>query len=203
MLSLVNDMNRAATSDLRAVEVWPYVVSMLPRAPAPTLRDQQLADAVTAWARAGAPRLDLNGDGKVDDPGAGIMDAVWPKLADAVLAPVLGPLTDRLAELMERDDHPSPTGSAFIDGWYGYVQKDLSTILGNRVQRPFANRYCGGGDPVECAKSLWAAIDGASEARQADANAERIQFAPGFLKTTMRWTNRPTFQQILSFGSHR
>lgn len=203
VLSLVNDMNRAATSDLRAVEVWPYVVSMLQRAPAPTLRDQQLADAVTAWARAGAPRLDLNGDGKVDDPGAGIMDAVWPKLADAVLAPVLGPLTDRLAELMERDDHPSPTGSAFIDGWYGYVQKDLSTILGNRVQRPFANRYCGGGDPVECAKSLWAAIDGASEARQADANAERIQFAPGFLKTTMRWTNRPTFQQILSFGSHR
>jgi Penicillin amidase len=203
VLSLVRDMNRAATEDLRAVEVWPTVVTMLQRAPAPSAHAQQVADEITAWSRAGASRLDRNLDGKVDDPGAGALDAVWPRLADAVLAPVLGPLTDRLAALMERDDHPNPNGSAFIDGWYGYVQKDLSTILGTTVPGPFANRYCGNGDPVACAKSLWAAIDSVGTPPPADATAERIQFAPGFLPVTMRWTNRPTYQQILSFDGHR
>jgi acyl-homoserine lactone acylase PvdQ len=214
VVSLVRDMNRAATSDLRAVEVWPVVVAMLQRAPAPTARDAQLAELVTGWSRAGASRLDRNLDGKVDDPGAAILDAAWPKLADAVLAPVLGPLTDRLAALMERDDAPNPGGSAFIDGWYGYVQKDLSTILGEKVRGPFANRYCGAGDPTVCARSLWAALDAAGNelaaaqgpdpaSWHADATKERIRFAPGFLPVTMRWANRPTYQQILSFDGHR
>lgn len=214
VVSIVRDMNRAATSDLRAVEVWPVIASMLQRAPAPNSRDIQLADLVTQWSHAGASRLDRNLDGKVDDPGAAILDAAWPKLADAVLAPVLGPLTDRLAALMERDNAPGPGGSAYIDGWYGYVQKDLSTVLGTKVAGPFANRYCGNGDPVACAKSLWAALGAAGDqlgaaqgadpaAWHADANAERIHFAPGFLPVTMRWANRPTYQQILSFDGHR
>jgi hypothetical protein len=196
-------MNNAATQDLRAVEVWPVIVAMLQRAPAPDAHAQQLVDEVTAWAHAGAHRLDTNNDGRVDDPGAGVLDAAWPKLANAVLSPVLGPLTDRLAALMERDDHPNPNGSAFIDGWYGYVQKDLSSILGNKVPGPFANRYCGNGDAVACANSLWAAIDAVGAPPPADATAERIRFAPGFLPVTMRWTNRPTFQQLLSFDGHR
>ena len=33
--------------------------------------------------------------------------------------------------------------------------------------------------------------------------AERIRFASGVLPDTMRWTNRPTFQQLMSFSSHR
>jgi hypothetical protein len=214
VLSIVRDMNRAATADLRAVEVWPVIVSMLQRAPAPNSRDQELANLVTTWSQAGSSRLDRNLDGKIDDPGAAILDAAWPKVADAVLEPVLGPLTDRLAALMERDDAPNPNGSAYIDGWYGYVEKDLSTILGTKVGGPFANRYCGGGDPAACARSLWAALDAAGNelgatqgsdptAWRADATAERIRFAPGFLPVTMRWTNRPTYQQILSFDGHR
>ena len=203
ILSLVNTMNNAATQDLRAVEVWPTIVAMLQRAPAPDAHAQQLVDELTAWAHAGAHRLDDNNDGKVDDPGAGVLDAVWPKLAAAVLSPVLGPLTDQLATLVEVDDHPNPQGSAFIDGWYGYVQKDLSTILGNKVAGPFANRYCGNGSPTACAQSLWTAIDSVGTPPLADATAERIRFAPGFLPVTMRWTNRPTFQQLLSFDGHR
>ena len=98
---------------------------------------------------------------------------------------------------------PGPGGSAYEDGWYGYVLNDL--------QGKFANRYCGGGDTVACSQSLWSALDAAGNALAAaqgpdpsawrsDAGAERIQFAPGFLKQTMRWTNRPTYQQVLSFG---
>ena len=214
VLDVVRIMNKAATQDLRAVEVWPYVVAMLGQAAAPNARDRQIADLVTTWSKAGASRLDRNGDGKIDDPGAAILDALWPKLADAVLSPVLGDLTGRLAQLMERDDHPNPAGSAFDDGWYGYVVKDLSTMEGNKVAGTFGNRYCGNGVVAACAQSLWAAIDAAGNELQAaqggdptawraDATAERIQFAPGFLPVTMRWANRPTYQQILSFDGHR
>lgn len=195
VVDVVRTMNKAATQDLRAVEAWPAINAALDAAPAPTAGAQQARSAINAWLAAGASRLDRNLDGKADDPAVGIMDAAWPKLVDAVLEPVLGPLTDRLAALMGRDDEPGPGGSAYIDGWYGYVVRDL----GGR----YANRYCGGGDKAACAKSLWAALDAAASAPPADVTKERITFAPGFLPTTMRWTNRPTYQQILSFDGHR
>jgi hypothetical protein len=199
-------MNKSATQDLRAVTVWPQINTKLALTPAPSARDEQLRTLVNAWLQKGASRLDLNGDGKIDDPGAAILDAAWAKLADGVLAPVLGPLTDQLASLMGRDDVPNSSGSAYIDGWYGYVDKDL--------RGQFANHYCGAGDATACSKGLWAALDAAGNdlaaaqgadptAWRSDATAERIRFAPGILTTTMRWTNRPTYQQILSFDGHR
>jgi hypothetical protein len=65
-----------------------------------------------------------------------------------------------------------------------------------------------------CRDALWAALDAAAaelektqgpapSAWRADATAERIRFTSGVLPDTMRWTNRPTFQQLMSFGSHR
>jgi hypothetical protein len=51
-----------------------------------------------------------------------------------------------------------------------------------------------------------AAAQGPDPAKwRADAKAERITFQPGVLgqKATMRWTNRPTFQQLVDFRSHR
>ncbi len=214
VVDLVRTMNKAATQDLRAVEVWPIILTALLRTGAPTPRDQQLANLVTAWVRAGASRLDRNLDGKVDDPGAAILDAAWAKLADGALAPVLGTLTDRLAALMARDDTPNVNGSAYIEGWYGYLDKDLSALLGSPLTGSYANRFCGGGDVTACSKGLWAAIDAAGNglaaaqgadpaAWRSDAVQERIQFAPGLLPVTMRWTNRPTYQQVLSFDGHR
>jgi acyl-homoserine lactone acylase PvdQ len=214
ILDVVRDMNEAATTDLRGVEVWPLIATALARTPAPNARDAQIVSLVTQWTQHGSPRLDLNGDGRIDDPGVAILDDAWPKLADAVLAPVLGALTERLAAVQERDDAPSPGGSAYADGWYSYVAKDLRDVLGVKVAGPFANRYCGHGDATACSRSLWGAIDAAGEELQAaqgadpsswraDATTERIRFAPGILPTTMRWTNRPTFQQLLSFGGHR
>jgi len=211
VLDVVNTMNKSATQDLRAVTVWPAINTKLALTPAPSPRAEQMRALVNAWLQKGASRLDRNGDGKVDDPGAAILDQAWAKLADGVLAPVLGPLTDQLATLMGRDDAPNAGGSAYIDGWYGYVEADLRNT-GLRGQ--FANRFCGAGDATACSKSLWAALESAGTglaaaqgpdpaAWRSDATAERIHFAPGILTTTMRWTNRPTYQQILSFEGHR
>jgi acyl-homoserine lactone acylase PvdQ len=215
VVDLVRTMNKSATQDLRAVDVWPLIDVLLAKTQAPSPRAASMKALVDAWVLRGASRLDVNLDGKIDDPGAAILDAAWPKLADSALAPVLGTLTDRLAELMARDDAPGPGGSAYEAGWYGYLSKDLREVAGSKVNGPFANRYCGGGDATACSKGLWAAIDAAGAdlastqadpdpvAWRADATGERIQFAPGFLPVTMRWANRPTYQQILSFDGHR
>ena len=67
-------------------------------------------------------RLDANLDGKIDAPGAAIMDAWWPKLAVAVLQPQLGPLTDdlkrshRSATTRTRAAaRTAPAGTAYVD----------------------------------------------------------------------------------------
>jgi acyl-homoserine lactone acylase PvdQ len=213
---LVGVMNRAATRDLRAAEVWPVIAAVLRGGPAPDARAQQAADLVSAWSRRGGSRLDRDLDGAVDDPGAAILDRAWDDVANAVLAPVLGPLTADLASIVNRDNGANPNGSSYGSGWYGYVEKDLRTLLGRRVRSPYSRRYCGNGSRAACRASLWAALKTAADelaaaqgpnptAWRSDAGAERIVFRPGLLgpSATMRWTNRPTFQQVVSFKGHR
>jgi hypothetical protein len=210
-------MNGAATADLGAVEVWPTIARVLTTG-APDPITQQALDLVTAWSKSGGSRLDANLDGAIDAPGAAILDAAWPKLAEAVLAPVLGPLTGdgpgTLAAVHSPSDPASSQGSSYFGGWYGYVDKDLRSLLGDHVLAPFSRGYCGKGDLAACRSSLWAALQSAvaqlsatrgsdPTAWHADATAERIRFLPGLLTDTMRWANRPTFQQVIEFDGHR
>jgi acyl-homoserine lactone acylase PvdQ len=208
--SLVAAMNESATQDLRAVRVLPAIERVLSTGPAPSLRDAQMLMQLDAWRSNGASRLDRDLDGKIDDPGAAILDAAWPRIADAVMRPVLGPLVDQLAQLVPRDDAPNPGGSSYLTGWYGYVDRDLRSFFGGKG---FATRFCGAGDLARCRADLWAALDAAGNRLQgsqgpgpapwrADATAERIRFS-GFLTDTMRWANRPTFQQVVSFAKAR
>ena len=212
--SVVAAMNVAATKDLRATRVWPTIAAVLTTGPSPTIRAQRMADILDSWWQSGGTRLDRNLDGKLDDPGAAILDTAWPKLADAVLRPILGPLLPRLAELEPRDDGPDSQGSAYDAGWYSYVHKDLRLLLRRQVKKPFHARYCGLGNVTACRTALWAALDeagaeletaqGADPSRwRADATRERIVFTGGTLPTTMRFANRPTFQQVMSFDRHR
>lgn len=214
LATLTGAMNKAATQDLREVRVWPTIRAVLQTGPAPSARAEAAAGLLDNWRLNGSSRLDRDLDGKVDDPGAAVMDAAWPRLADAVMTPILGPLVDRLALLLRRSSNPSPDGNAFGGGWYGYVDKDLRTLLERPVQAPFSRRYCGAGVLATCRDALWGALDAAAaelEATQgpapsswrADATGERIRFTSGVLPDTMRWTNRPTFQQLMSFTSHR
>jgi acyl-homoserine lactone acylase PvdQ len=206
-------MNRAATQDLRTAKVMRGISAVLDGTTAPNARDQQMLDILEQWRLNGSSRLDRDLDGKIDDPGAAVMDVAWPKIADAVMSPVLGPQLNELASLMARDDPANNQGSAYISGWYGYVDKDLRQIAGRSVAGPFKTKFCGLGDLAACRDSLWAAIDAAGNELQAaqgtdptawrsDATAERIRFS-AFMPNTMRWTNRPTFQQAISYSGHR
>jgi acyl-homoserine lactone acylase PvdQ len=191
LASLVGAMNAAATQDLRTVELLPALDRVL--GSAPSAFDAQLLQRLDSWRAAGASRLDRDGDGKIDDPGAAIMDASWQGLADAALRPRVGALTDRLKTLIAVDDPANSQGDSYYGAWYSYVARQLATP---------------GLDPAP----LWAALDAAGrklEAQQGadpsqwreDATEERITF--GFLPLTARWTNRPTFQQVVSFDGHR
>ena len=94
------------------------------------------------------------------------------------------------------------------------MDKDLRTILGDKVRGKYNVRYCGGGSLKRCRTELWAAITAAGNqlaasqgsdptAWRSDATRERITFVPGLLPYTMRYTNRPTgIQQVISFGGH-
>jgi acyl-homoserine lactone acylase PvdQ len=203
LATLVGAMNTAATQDLRAVEIVPPLASML--GSAPNELDAQLLKLLVAWNARGGSRLDRDLDGKIDDPGAAILDAAWPRIADAAIRPTLGPLTSRLEQLMPVDDPANAGGSSYFGGWYSYVTKDLSGGF------PLVGRLCGGSAEA-CRAVFWTALDEAGRELakeqgpdptqwRADATHERISF--GFLPKTARWTNRPTFQQAITFDSHR
>jgi hypothetical protein len=214
LASVVGVMNGAATRDLRVVRVWPIVRDVLARGTG-TARAVAAAAQVDAWHGAGGSRLDADLDGKVDAAGAAVMDAAWPRLANAVLAPVLSAeLRQELERLVPNDPALEPSGSSAYSGWWSYVHKDLRALLARPVQGTYATRFCGGGDVARCAASLWAALDAAATELQAaqgpdpgawraDATKERITFAPGILPRTMRGSNKPTFLQAITFATHR
>jgi hypothetical protein len=110
------------------------------------------------------------------------------------------------------DNPPSSGGSSFDGGWYGYVEKDLRSLLGQPVIQPFNHHFCGNGSLEACRASLWAVVQKAAEGLVATQGPDmtkwkaakvRITFPPGLLPSyTMRWTNRSTFQQVIEFTGH-
>jgi acyl-homoserine lactone acylase PvdQ len=201
LATVVGAMNAAGTEDLRGVRVVPTLARVL--GAGSDARQRQMMEILIAWGARGASRLDRDLDGKIDEPGAAIMDAAWPGLADVLMRPTLGPLTDRLKTLIAVDDPANPHGSSYYGAWYSYFVRDLS--------QPTPT-FCGGGNLEGCRASLRAALDAAGDRLAAaqgpdpsqwrsDATRERITF--GFLPMTARWTNRPTFQQVISFSNHR
>jgi acyl-homoserine lactone acylase PvdQ len=212
--SLVAAMNAAATQDVREMTVEPVLSKLLRTGRAPNARDAKMLALLDAWHAHGGSRLDRtdpNGNGNITDPGAAVMDVSWPLLANAWASSVLGPtLSAQLASFDSQYDLP-PAGQ--YTGWHIYMDKDLRSILGERVRGAFNIRYCGAGSLKRCRALLWNAIDEAGKqlaaaqgpnpsAWRSDAQREQIHFAPIPL-ITMRYANRPSgIQQVLSFTGH-
>jgi acyl-homoserine lactone acylase PvdQ len=215
LASLVGVMNEGATQDHRGVVVIDAPIAVLDTAPAPNPRAAQMLAILKDWRANGSVRIDSDRDGFNDHPGVAILDAWWPRLANAVMTPVLGDLVDRLAQFTSRGSAPDGTGNQSTAGWGNYVDKDLRTLLGRDVDGPYNARYCGAGDLGACATDLWASLDAAGaelEAAQGtpDPNAwrkstdtERIRYIPNLIDKRIEFTNRPTFQQAISFRGGR
>ena len=205
----VSIMNQAATTDLRATEVWPIIKQVLAGGSPPSKLAEEAVGVLNTWAENGASLL---GKSRPREAGAAVMDAVWTPIAETVLSPVLGEeLLGEFASLSPPDNPPNSGGSSFGGGWYGYVSKDLRSELGQHVEGSYSREYCGNGNLEACSASLWAAIQKAIEPLAAaqgpspstwKAPKVRITFPPGLLPYTMRWTNRSTFQQVIEFTGH-
>jgi acyl-homoserine lactone acylase PvdQ len=194
----VSVMNRAATEDVRS-EVWPVVSDVLRGGSAPNPLAASVVDVLDDWVRRDAPVLDADNSGKNDDAGPAIMDALWSPIAEAVMKPVYGDLTADLNAIR---------GLGGLAG-ESYVDKDLRTLLHDRVDGRFNLQYCGAGSLEACRASLWAVVEqvatqlAAAQGSDPTAwrnDARRTTFTPGLIPNSMRATNRPTFQQVLELA---
>ena len=146
---LIDAMEVAGTGDLRAHVDLPLALKVLGKPKDPALRDA--VAKLRAWRRDGGLRRDHNRDGVYEHSDAiRIMDAWWPRWVDAQFRPVLGkPAFDQLTKTVAIDNPPNNhgdhLGSAYQGSWYGYVSKDLRSVLGQRVRGPYSREYCGKG----------------------------------------------------------
>jgi hypothetical protein len=112
----------------------------------------------------------------------------------------------------------SHAGSSFQYGWWSYVHKDLRAVLGEPVQGPLAERYCGGGSLNACRDVLIGTLKQAAGRTPAQvypgddlcpagdqwcADSVNQRTLGGIKHGKISWQNRPTYQQVVEFTSHR
>ena len=223
-VEVVQLMERAGLSDLRAVRLLPSMLRVLEAGTAPSDREATMRDLLAEWIdpAANPEGIGLRRDGDRDgdyDRGAAvaIMDAWWEPLIRAMFEPALGRGVDGVSR-QGFHNAPGAGGSAFQGGFYGQVFTDLSLVLGDPIRSPTSQVYCGSdglgtdGTLDACADALWTSLAAAGDAIaadqgddptawQADAAGERITFIPP-TSDTMHWVNRPTTQVLAMFGAN-
>ncbi len=213
---LVDSMEEAGTVDLRGDVALPHALALIGDAGGPDV--QRAVRTLKAWVKSGNHRRDKDADGVYDDAEAvRIMDAWWPRWVAAEFKPKLGTkLYDAIVRVVGLHDAPGPMGSAFITGWYGYVNKDLRTILGRRVRGEFSRPYCGGGSLAKCRRALVGSLsdalghtsdaelypDGPCEGGDAQWCNDAVEQRPtgAITQPPIHWIDRPTFQQVVQIG---
>ena len=156
LATVTSAMNAAATQDIRAIDTVPLLAKLLKGSQAPSQRAAEMLQLLVDWKNDGGSRLDRDNDGLIDDPGAAVMDGSWTNIANAFMKPRLGSQLDELNSLFSRFDLP-PGGQ--YSGWYQYFDRDINSLLGNRVPSPFRNAYCGKGKLSKCQNDIWKAIE--------------------------------------------
>lgn len=213
LTELTQAMAIGGTQDLYGDKVLPLFLEVIG-----DVDDDRLTEAIGLlddWNSGGAHRRDLDGDGEVDGQAAvALFDAWWPKATAAVFRPVLGDAFDAVP--MGITERARPGGSSYFSGWHGQLHKDLRQILGREVDGPLSRTYCGEGDLAACRQDLRDSLDAAIvELEEAfgddpadwdfDESTQDIAFSDIGLASqrSMHWQNRPTFQQVLTFGDAR
>ncbi|MFL5906877.1 MAG: penicillin acylase family protein [Solirubrobacterales bacterium] len=234
LADLISAMEDGGSVDLRGSQDLGLMLDVIESSGSLNPAESDAVSKLRAWVAAGAHRRDnAPQDGRYDHSEAiAIMDSWWPKALDAAFKPTLGAdLFDKVHAQLEFDDPPGPTGSAYIDGWEGYVNKDLRDLLGRSVLDPFSRGYCGDGVLAACRTALLSSLDSAIQ--QAKAHRDQLYpeaagcLTPGANGTPgggdrqmchdairfttvgavsvkpIEWINRPTWQQAVEVQGHR
>lgn len=233
-VNLAQAMEEAALADLRAEKVLPELLKVIDKAPV----TGPAADAVSklkTWLAAGGLRSETSPGSKAyaNADAIRIMDAWWPLLVNAQFKPGMGDAAyAAMVGVLKINESPSGwqnevpgkhvgqphSGSSYQAGWWGYVHKDIRTVLGQNVAGPLGAKYCGGGEVSACRKVLLdsltqAAAQPANTVYPGDANcsagnqwcADTIIHSPlgGITQDKISTQNRPTFQQLVEFPAKR
>ncbi|HEX6874007.1 MAG TPA: penicillin acylase family protein [Micromonosporaceae bacterium] len=237
---LVRVMADAAVTDLRGQQVLGDLLRVINTA---TVTDPNLANVVSqlqTWQQSGSRRKETGAGSQTYQyaDAIRIFDAWWPLLAAAEFRPGLGAeLYGALVDAIEVNESPSAgqnggrdgtavwatagqthKGSSFQYGWWGYVDKDIRTVLGDPVAGGLGRTFCGNGSLSACRQVLLdtlaqAAAVPATTVYPADSVcaagnqwcADTIVQSPlgGITEWPIAWQNRPTYQQVVSFPAHR
>ncbi len=218
-VGLVEAMQDAATTDLRGEVLLPLLLDVVGDDPA----QKPAIDTLKAWLAAQTHRVDRDRDGTYGNASAiALFDEWWQgpsgqSVAKDVLRGTLGDLVDQLPQKI--DDHPRLGLGSSWNGvaWYGYVSKDLRSVLGRSVTGAYSQTYCGGGSLATCRAQLRASLAAATSrilAEQGAATVSALTYdkSEDFIRATtgglvgtrpIDWQNRPTFQQVVGFSTHR
>ncbi|MFH9863413.1 penicillin acylase family protein [Streptomyces sp. NPDC017202] len=227
--SLTKAMADAALADLRAQDVLPDLLKVIDTSPVADTTAAAAVAKLRTWLAAGGRRTETTAGSKTyaDADAVRILDAWWPLLVKAEFEPGLGTaLYTAMTNNLPVDETPSaahgPTGahagSAFQYGWWSYVDKDIRAVLGEPVRGALGRAYCGGGDLGACRDVLLSTLKQAAgrTAAQvypgdtlcaagnqwcADSIVQRT--LGGIKHGNISWQNRPTYQQVVEFTSHR
>ncbi|MEU5846893.1 penicillin acylase family protein [Saccharopolyspora shandongensis] len=162
-----------------------------------------------------------------------LLDAWWPRLVRGEFEPAVGADAYRaMTDMMQINESPSGwqngepglhvgqghQGSAFQFGWFGQVSKDIRAVLGEPMPGGFGEPLCGGGDAGACRQMLLDTLRQAAETPATDTYPGDADCKPGdqwcadaILQTKIggisqqkiSWQNRPTYQQVVEFPTHR
>ncbi|MFD9983951.1 penicillin acylase family protein [Streptomyces massasporeus] len=227
--ALVKAMADAALTDLRAEDVLPKLLKVVTSAPVTDPAASAAVSKLQAWVTAGGKRTETAAGSKkyADADAIRILDAWWPLLVEAEFEPGLGSdLYTAVTANLPVDESPSaahgPTGShagsSFQYGWWSYVDKDIRTVLGEQVKGPLARTYCGDGNLGACRDTLIGTLKQAAGKTAAQvypgddvcaagdqwcADSINHRTLGGIKHGKISWQNRPTYQQVVEFTSHR
>ncbi|WP_333772499.1 penicillin acylase family protein [Streptomyces sp. IBSBF 3136] len=226
---LTQAMADAALADLRAEDVLPKLLKVINSSPVTDTTAAAAVGKLQAWVAAGARRTETAAGSKqyADADAIRILDAWWPLLVKAEFEPGLGSdLYSAFTADLPVDEAPSaghgPTGShagsSFQYGWWSYVDKDIRAVLGEPVQGGLTQKYCGGGSLTACRDALIGTLkqaagltaaqvypgdDQCSAGDQWCADSIVQRTLGGIKHGRIGWQNRPTFQQVVEYTSHR
>jgi acyl-homoserine lactone acylase PvdQ len=256
---LIDAMEGAGTVDLRGSEVLPYMLQVVgapsgDSSDAVNTLQAWVNSGAHRLDRDGNGQYDAPvSAGTICGPSTAkercnaiqIMDAWWPRAVGAEFKGVIGQtLYDSINAMMcaarevvncdGLDDNPNNgsgyhVGSAYIGGWYGYVQKDLRALLGLPESGAYSRIYCGNGNLTKCRNDLRASLRDAlavpaSQLYDEDSGStgvQRVDTCPASFSDqmcwdsvrfrplgavhvpTFHWINRPTWQQAVEVQGHR
>ncbi|WP_328556438.1 MULTISPECIES: penicillin acylase family protein [unclassified Streptomyces] len=227
--ALVKAMADASLADLRAEDVLPNLLKVVNSSPVTDSTAAAAVSKLSAWVTAGAKRTETSAGSHTyaDADAIRILDAWWPLLVKAEFQPGLGSdLYTAFGSNLPVDEAPSaghgPTGShagsSFQFGWWSYVDKDIRAVLGESVQGGLSQKYCGAGSLTACRDALISSLKEAAGKTASDVYPGDDQCSAGdqwcadsIVQRTLggikhgkiTWQNRPTFQQVVEYTSHR